>query len=51
MLEACGFDLDLFDIIVISAEHGVKKPSLKLMDLIKDKFPEIKPHEMVMVGD
>lgn len=42
---------EIFDAFIVSAEHGVRKPNPAVLDIVKNKFPDIKPYEMVMIGD
>ena len=52
VLESLGFNIEgLFDAFIVSGDYGVRKPNPDLIQIVKDKFPEIQNHEMFIIGD
>jgi putative hydrolase of the HAD superfamily len=43
--------LNLFDVIIFSAEFKVIKPDPKIFQIALDKLKNIKPYEAIFIGD
>lgn len=44
ILKNCGFNEEMFDIILISGEIGIRKPNPAIIDAVKANFPGIKDY-------